>query len=209
MDFERVYQEHFAFVWRTLRRLGVREADTADAAQEVFLVVHRKLPEFEGRSMLTTWLFGISLRVARDRLKRAHVRHETLDEEAVADHIDERGDVGAQAERRESLAHLERVLGRLDLDQRAAFTLFELEGLPCDQIAAMMEVPVATIHSRLRLAREAFRKAADHLDAREHHDLQASLRRQGASGRHDADARRDPPASAARHDAPASTGRLP
>jgi len=54
VTFEEVYRAHVAFVWRSLRRLGIREEDAADAAQEVFIVVHRKLPEFAGRSKLTT-----------------------------------------------------------------------------------------------------------------------------------------------------------
>src|ERR1043165_2409120 len=67
MTFEEVYRAHFAFVWRSLRRLGIREEDAADTAQEVFIVVHRKLPEFAGRSKLTTWLYGVCFRVASER----------------------------------------------------------------------------------------------------------------------------------------------
>ena len=67
MTFEEAYRAHFAFVWRSLRRLGIREEDAADTAQEVFIVVHRKLPEFAGHSKLTTWLYGICFRVASER----------------------------------------------------------------------------------------------------------------------------------------------
>lgn len=62
--FTQVYQSHAPMAWRSLRRLGVPDAEVADAAQEVFVVVHRKLDGFEGRSSLTTWLTGICLRVA-------------------------------------------------------------------------------------------------------------------------------------------------
>src|SRR5689334_15233045 len=75
LTFKEVYEEQFRFVWRSLRRLGVRESDVADAAQDVFLVVHRRLGEFEGRSKVSTWLYGICYRVARDRRRLAHVRH--------------------------------------------------------------------------------------------------------------------------------------
>ena len=71
MTFKEVYDENFRFVWRSLRRLGVREGDVPDAVQDIFLIVHRKLGEFEGRSKVTTWLFGICLRVARDRRRAA------------------------------------------------------------------------------------------------------------------------------------------
>ena len=71
MTFEEAYRAHFAFVWRSLRRLGIREEDAADTAQEVFIVVHRKLPEFAGHSKLTTWLYGICFRVASRAPARA------------------------------------------------------------------------------------------------------------------------------------------
>src|SRR5262245_49705869 len=72
-----IFDEHARYVWRTLRHLGVADADLEDVCQEVFVTVHRKLPEFEGRSKLRTWLYGICLRVASDyrrrEIGRAHV----------------------------------------------------------------------------------------------------------------------------------------
>lgn len=162
-----VYREHFRFVWRSLRRLGVSEADAPDATQEVFLVVHRRLSEFEGRSRLTTWLFGICLRVAQERRRRAHVRYERADEQALSSEVDERADVGAEAERKQAMRRLEAILDRLDFDQRVVFTLFELEGMRGDEIAALLDVPVPTVHSRLRLAREAFKAEVAREQARE------------------------------------------
>src|SRR5262247_1360304 len=83
MTFEEAYRAHFAFVWRSLRRLGVREEDAGDAAQEVFIVVHRKLPEFAGRSKLTTWLYGVCFRVASER-RRAGPRAPLGEQEAAS-----------------------------------------------------------------------------------------------------------------------------
>src|SRR6188472_4434348 len=70
-EFEAAYRAHFAFAWRSLRRLGVPERDLPDATQEVFLVVHKKLPDFDARSRLSTWVYAICLRVASDRRRRA------------------------------------------------------------------------------------------------------------------------------------------
>src|SRR5512138_2517440 len=111
MTFEEVYRAHFAFVWRSLRRLGVREEDAADAAQEVFIVVHRKLPEFAGHSKLTTWLYGICFRVASER-RRARPRPTPSEQEAAA-FVARPADPGAAAERHEGLALLERILDRM------------------------------------------------------------------------------------------------
>ena len=71
LDFDAVYEEHFPFVWRSLRRLGVDGHSMDDATQDVFLVVHRRLGDFEGRSTVRTWLFGIARRIARDRRRAA------------------------------------------------------------------------------------------------------------------------------------------
>src|SRR5579863_6685531 len=76
--FQEVYRNHFRFVWRTLGRLGVREADLLDVAQNVFLVVHRQLSGFEGRAEVTTWLFSICRLVAKDYLRSAPIRREVM-----------------------------------------------------------------------------------------------------------------------------------
>lgn len=165
--FKSVYDEHFAFVWRSLRRLGVPESDVADATQDVFLVVHRRLDEFEGRSKMTTWLYGICLRVARDRKRLAYNRRQSDDEAALDAAQDENTDVAGDAERRQGMRLLETLLDMLPEEQRAVFTLFELEGMGGDEIAAVLEIPTGTVHSRLRLAREAFERNLKRLQARD------------------------------------------
>jgi RNA polymerase sigma-70 factor (ECF subfamily) len=161
MTFEETYRAHFAFVWRSLRRLGIREDDAADAAQEVFMVVHRKLPEFAGRSKLTTWLYGVCFRVASER-RRAGPRPQ-LGEQDAASLIGRPADPAATAERNEGLAVLERVLERIPDEQRAVFCLFELEGMTGEEIAEALEIPLGTAYSRLRLARAAFSAATAEL----------------------------------------------
>src|SRR5580704_9404019 len=109
VSFKEVYDEHFRFVWRSLRRLGVPESDVADAVQDVFLVVHRRLCEFEGRSKVSTWLYGICYRVARDRRRLAHVRRRADDDGDIDERPDERADVAAAAERRQGLELLDSI----------------------------------------------------------------------------------------------------
>jgi RNA polymerase sigma-70 factor (ECF subfamily) len=164
---EAIYREHFRFVWRSLRRLGVPESDAADAAQDVFLVVHRRLDEFEGRSKVTTWLFGICLRVARDRKRLAHNRRRSDDDSPLDDAADETVDVAADAERRQGLKLLESLLDTLPDEQRAVFVAYEMEGMGGEAIAEALKIPVGTVHSRLRLAREAFERNLKRLQARD------------------------------------------
>src|SRR5262245_17651468 len=71
VGFPEVYQQTAPFVWRLLRRLGVREADVADMCQEVFVVVHRRLVDFDSSSSLRTWIYGICLRTASQYRRRA------------------------------------------------------------------------------------------------------------------------------------------
>lgn len=166
ISFQEVYDEHFRFVWRSLRRLGVPESDVADAVQDAFIVVHRRLGEFEGRSKVTTWLYGICFRVAHDRRRLAHVRRRVDDDGQIAAQIDENADVAAAAERSQGLALLETILDEMPIEQRAVFTLFELDALGGDEIAEMLSIPLGTAYSRLRLAREVFRKSLARLQAR-------------------------------------------
>jgi RNA polymerase sigma-70 factor, ECF subfamily len=159
MDFRAFYDQHVATVWRALVRLGVARTDLPDAVQEVFLVAFRKLPEFEGRSKLSTWLVGICYRVASDRRRLAHVRREIGDSGAVlaARDIGPRPD--EKVERSEGAKALDEILDLLRPEQREVFVMFELEEMSGKEIAALVGAPLKTVFSRLRLAREAFAAA--------------------------------------------------
>jgi RNA polymerase sigma-70 factor, ECF subfamily len=163
-DFRAIYDAHFNFVWCSLRRLGVREADVLDQAQKVFLAAHFKLPEFEGRSQLTTWLFGICQRVASDYRRSALFRREVSTDAAEMDAFGGAHDdlsQGAEARRRAQTA--EAILKKLPEPQRLVFVLFELEEMSGQDIAELLGISVGTVRSRLRLAREAFSREVKRL----------------------------------------------
>lgn len=146
-----VFDDHAAFVWRTLRHLGVREQDLADVCQDVFITVHRKLDGFEWRSSLRTWLYGICLRVASDHRRRAYVRREIPVSQLPPRAVEATQDSDCERGRaRELLATL---LDQLDDDKRAVFVLYEVEGMAMKDIAALLECPVQTAYSRLHAAR--------------------------------------------------------
>lgn len=152
--FEQAYDQLFDFVWRSLRRLGVPAASIDDAVQDVFVVVHRRLVEFEGRSSLKTWVFAIALRVARDHQRSARRKggHEPLDPR-IAD--DTPGPVESLA-RAEAVRELDRILAALDEDKRTVFVLAEIEQMTAPEIAEALGINLNTVYSRLRLARRAF-----------------------------------------------------
>jgi RNA polymerase sigma-70 factor (ECF subfamily) len=144
--------------------LGVREADLMDMTQNVFVVVHRKLSGFEGRSDLTTWLFGICRRVAIDYRRSARIRREVpADARQIASLSGPEPSPNAP-DKAHLAALAETLLDRLPEKLRVVFVLFELEEMSGDDIAALLDIPVGTVRSRLRLAREAFQREASRLE---------------------------------------------
>jgi RNA polymerase sigma-70 factor, ECF subfamily len=150
-DFREVFAENAPYVWRALRSLGVAEGDAEDVSQEVFLVVHRRLDDYDPRYALRTWLYGICLRAAAAYRRRPHVRRE----QAVAEVPDAACDAAQHEalERARLRAELDAALAGLDDDKRAAYVLHELEGLPVAEVARAMGCPLQTAYSRLVAAR--------------------------------------------------------
>lgn len=156
LNFDKVFAESSPAVWRVLGRLGVAKADLADVCQDVFLVVHRKLGDYDGRAPVLAWIYGICLRQAADYRKRAHQRHETLGEPP---------DPGVPPEQPRHLAlvraraRLQAALASLDDDKREVFVLYELEELTMKEVAAIVDCPLQTAYSRLHAARKAIVEA--------------------------------------------------
>ncbi len=163
--FRELYEGHFMFVWRSLRRLGVAERDCSDVAQEVFVVVHRRLSTLRQDVKPSTWMYGICVRAASDYRRRAANRYEVLDEAAVDSEGSRSPSASSVLAGREQVNELERILNAMPPEQREVFTAFELEGMSCPEIAISLEVPLGTVYSRLRLAREQIEKAAMRLQA--------------------------------------------
>jgi RNA polymerase sigma-70 factor, ECF subfamily len=150
--FDQVFFENAPYVCRALRRLGVRAADVEDVAQEVFLVVHRKLGTFQGRSSVRTWLYGISIRSASEYRRRPYQQ-----EEELVDRVPDRGARATQdteLDRQRALALLDAALDKLDADKRAVFVLYELEEMAMAEVAEAVGCPLQTAYSRLYAARK-------------------------------------------------------
>jgi len=146
LDVRAAYDEHADFVWRSLSRLGVREADLPDLLQECFVVVHRRRAEWDGRP-LRGWLWGICLNLARNERRRA--RRAPLD--VVREPVAAPDDALEAARAR---ARAERMLARLEPEKRAVFVMFEVEGMSGKQIAETLGIALGTVHSRLHAARK-------------------------------------------------------
>lgn len=153
---ESIYREYYTFVWRCLARFAVPSTALDDAVHDTFIVVARRLDEFEGRASLRTWLSAIALRVAqaqrRDRARayrnEVHLRHAGPEDDAFEPH--------AQCD---AARELDGLMAGLEASQRAVFVMAELEGMTAPEIARALGVKLATVYSRLRLAREKVQTA--------------------------------------------------
>jgi RNA polymerase sigma-70 factor (ECF subfamily) len=155
--FDVVYAQHVAFVFRVLKGMGVVERSLEDAVQDVFIVVHRRLPEFDGKYKVRTWLFEITFRIACEyRRKQQRARnHEEFSEGLLTATV-----TPADAlEQQETLRDVARTLDKLDDHKRAVLMLADIEELTVPEIAELTQTPVNTVYTRLRRAREDFQRA--------------------------------------------------
>lgn len=160
LTFDDVYVAHFDFVWSKLRAMGADDSDLEDLAHDVFVIVHRRLADYDASRPLRPWLFGIAYRVvvgARRRLRRTYEvqgdveRAPTLltPEETVVD--------------RQTAASVRAALATLDLERRALLLMHDVEGYSMPQIVEALEIPLNTAYSRLRLARRDLKLALGRL----------------------------------------------
>ena len=156
LDFSTLYDEQLGFVWRNLRRLGVIDASLDDAVQDVFVVAHRRLGSFEGRSSPRTWLFGIARRVAKDYRRRT--ARKGLKPLPVPEGVEPVAAPDLSA-RVEGLQQLDRALSLMDAARREVFVLAAIEQLTPAEIAEALDENLNTVYSRLRAAREQFELA--------------------------------------------------
>jgi len=159
-----MFHHHYDFVWRSVRRLGVLPEAVDDAAQEVFVVASRKLDAIElGKEK--AFLFGAAIRVASDS-RRAQNRRRQASSEDQPEPIDATPALDELVDQKRARAILDDLVSRLPEDTRPVFVLFELEGMTMAKIASYLDLPVGTVASRLRRARELFAAHVARLEAR-------------------------------------------
>lgn len=172
--FEDIYEAHFDLVWRMARRLGVPESAAEDVVQDTFLVLHRRLGEYDGRASLRRWIIGIVVKVVGDHRRRFRRKEASC----VAPPSESSPDLAAAstfpppneaAEHAERLALLDALLSQLDPDKRELLILAQLEQLSLAEISEMLGINVHTLASRLRVARSEFEAAYERHRARVEH----------------------------------------
>jgi RNA polymerase sigma-70 factor (ECF subfamily) len=155
-SFREVYDDHFGFVWRSAANRGVPRAALDDVVQEVFIVIHRKLPEFEGRSSLRTWIAAIVRRVIADYVKKRGNQpagDERLEREPASELA-----LSEQVERKAAAQLLDALLAKMTEEQREVFLLHEIEQMSGTEIADLTGANENTVWTRLRAARRIFQE---------------------------------------------------
>lgn len=161
-DLAETYREHYGFVWRSLRRLGVPDVAVDDAVHDVFVVAAKRLHEFEGRAAITSWLFAVAVRVSKHQRRSAARHHRRKD--ALAAELN--AGSGAQAgdfARQDAVRTLHGLLELIDDKLRHVYILMELEQMTGREVAQLLSLTVPTVHSRLRAARQQLRRHAEAL----------------------------------------------
>ncbi|MBX3190467.1 MAG: sigma-70 family RNA polymerase sigma factor [Labilithrix sp.] len=162
--FHALFSAEFAWIWTTLRRLGVKPADLEDVTHDVLLVVYRKLDTYDASRPLRPWLFAFAYRAASDYRRLARHR-----EEPSEDVPDLEASVAASdevLEKKQESALVHAALARIHLDRRAVLVAHEIDGTPMKDIAQSLGIPLNTAYSRLRIAREELTAAVLRIRAR-------------------------------------------
>jgi RNA polymerase sigma-70 factor (ECF subfamily) len=166
-SFSQIYQLHFNFVWSCTRRLGVSEIEIDDVAQEIFIVIHRRLHTIEQPEALRSWIYGIVRRTVSTyhRAKRAKLASTTSLKSEPDMQYPQQPTPHELAEQSDQVKLLWNMLEKLDAPKREVFVLSELDEMTVSEIALAIEVPINTVYSRLRSARQELEEALAKLNA--------------------------------------------
>ena len=149
-EFRDFFSAHFDFVCRSLRRLGVRDADLPDVAQELFVAVHRGFRDFDRSRPPKTWLFGYARGFASNYRRLGWHKSADLDDR-------ERSSSQRLVDKIDARARVAMGLAGLDDDKATVLVLHDMEQLSAPEIAGELGVPLNTVYSRIRAARDAFK----------------------------------------------------
>lgn len=163
-DFEKIYNSNIAYVWNCLLRLGVAARDVEDKAHDVFVVFYKRRADFDQAKPVRPWLGGIAVRVASDYRKKGQNRNEQLLEEGKE--IERSAIAETNKEQRDAHETVMAGLKKLDMDKRVVLVLHDIEGHSAPEIAQMLGIPINTVYSRLRHARERFESVVGRLGLR-------------------------------------------
>ena len=167
LEFRAIYERWFAEVSRWIRAMGGPEAEREDLVQDVFMVVHRRLPDFDGQNV-AGWLYQIARHRVRDFRRLLWVRHMLFGSVPLSESLSKGGASPSDSlETNEKRAQLECLLRKLNETERAALVLFEIDGYSGEEIAEIQGVPVNTVWARIHKARKKLKASLARYESRE------------------------------------------
>jgi RNA polymerase sigma-70 factor, ECF subfamily len=155
-SFEQLYKEHSGFVYSVALRVNQNSADAEEVTQDVFMKVYRGLKDFQGKSSLRTWIYRIAINTALNQCRKSNRLPSTGEEYdyAIAT-MAAKDSVLETADEHDNEVTLSAFLGFLSPEQRMVIVLREIEGFSYQEIAEIVNIPVNTVRTRLKRAREA------------------------------------------------------
>jgi RNA polymerase sigma-70 factor (ECF subfamily) len=162
-DFDAAFRTHFAYVWNSLRRLGVRDADLEDLTHDVFVALHKKREAFDVTRPMKPWLFAIAANVASDYRRKASHRREHIGD--TLETPDRTPGADAMLEHQEKQQLVQRAIASIEEGRVAVFLMHDLDGIAMPDVAVALGIPLNTGYSRLRLARADFEASIRRLRA--------------------------------------------
>lgn len=155
---QQLFVQYRQDAWRILYKMLGPVSDLEDLVQQVFMKVHRSMVSFEGRSRFSTWLYRICVHVAMDHLRQKKRRREVLDDEAANMLVDPQADPAARVAQKEAAQMLNQALAKLKEEKRNVIVLHDLMEITAEDIALSLNIPSATVRTRLFYARRELAK---------------------------------------------------
>ncbi|MCH9682563.1 MAG: sigma-70 family RNA polymerase sigma factor [Deltaproteobacteria bacterium] len=171
VDFDTLFEAHYGFVCRALRSMQVDAASVEDLAQDVFIVLHRRLADYDANREIRSWLWGIARRVASTHARSAQRAQRRLHAVRAEPRTTTAPDEQLELQRRATV--VDQFLEALPQAHREVFVLIEIESMSAPQAAEALGIKLNTVYSRLRVARQRFQRAVARHRAREQRQAHA------------------------------------
>ena len=161
-SFQRFYNIYCTRVYNTALGFLKHSSDAEEITQDILVKIYQSADSFQSKSKISTWVYKITVNNCLDRLRKRDAKRcigSDIDSIPIEDHHIEGFDhPGVQLENRENARLLFKVIDQLPINQRTAFTLSLVEGLPRQEVAEIMEISLKGIESLLQRAKQNLRK---------------------------------------------------
>lgn len=155
-SFEEIYKAYFGFVANVSYRIVSTKEEAEEICQEVFMTIYRKLCDFRQKSSLKTWIYRITINSAiKYSQKRSKEKKRTVEYDNNTPLASHEKNIRDKIDHEEKEKIVQELLNHLNLEQRTCIVLRTMEGLSYKEIADTLKIPINTVRSRIKRARES------------------------------------------------------